>query len=71
MAKNLQSKLPSSDTFLVHDVNAEITKKFASEAASGGAQVKVADDVRQAAENSVSIPILATFCFTHKAFHFI
>jgi hypothetical protein len=56
MARNLQSKLPSSDTLLVQDINVDATKRFAEEAKtiSSGAAVLIASDVREASENSVS-----------------
>jgi hypothetical protein len=58
MARNLQSKLPSSDTLRVFDINAESTQKFAEEtkALGSGAAVTIADSVREAAEDSVSFP---------------
>jgi hypothetical protein len=57
MAKNLQLKLPSSDTLLIQDINTDATKRFIEEvkSRSGGATVKVAGDVREASENSVSL----------------
>jgi len=57
MARNLQSKLPSSDTLLIQDINVDATKRFMEEAdtASGGATVRIANDVREASENSVRI----------------
>lgn len=57
MAKNLQSKLPSTDTLLIQDINLEATSRFVEEIqlASTGASVRVASSVREAAENSVSI----------------
>jgi hypothetical protein len=57
MAKNLQKKLPPTDTLLVQDINAEATKRFAAEVAgSGGAQVKIAASPVEAADGSVSSP---------------
>jgi len=57
MARNLQSKLPSSDTLLIQDINVDATKRFMeeAEATSAGANVRIARDVREASENSVSI----------------
>lgn len=54
MAKNLQAKLPSTDTIRIHDINKGATKKFAEEiqASSGGATVQIAASVREAAEDS-------------------
>jgi hypothetical protein len=57
MAKNLQAKLPPSDSLRIYDINAESVKKFVSEtkATSGGAAVQIASGVRDAAEDSVSL----------------
>jgi hypothetical protein len=57
MARNLQSKLPSSDTLLIQDINVDATKRFMEEAkaTSTGAIVRIANDARDASENSVSI----------------
>jgi hypothetical protein len=57
MARNLQSKLPSSDTLLIQDINADATKRFMEEvkATSVGATVEVASNVREVSESSVSI----------------
>lgn len=56
MARNLQAKLPSSDTIRIFDINSEIVKRFSDEtkALSSGAAVEVADSVRGASEDSVS-----------------
>jgi hypothetical protein len=56
MALNLQSKLPSTDTLLVQDINHEATRRFLEEtkSASGGASVRIADSVQEAAETTVS-----------------
>jgi hypothetical protein len=58
MARNLQAKLPSSDTLRIYDINTESVKRFANEtkALSGGAAVEVAPSARDAAEDSVSLP---------------
>jgi 3-hydroxyisobutyrate dehydrogenase len=58
MARNLQSKLPSSDTLRVFDINAESTQKFTEEtkALGSGAAVTIAASVREATEDSVSFP---------------
>jgi 3-hydroxyisobutyrate dehydrogenase len=58
MARNLQANLPSSDTIRIFDINSESTRKFANETepSSGGAAVEIASSVREAAENSVSVP---------------
>lgn len=70
MAKNLQRKLPATDTLHVYDINAESTKRFADEmkTAGEGAAVNVASTVREASENSVSIPKYSEssiFCFLY------
>jgi hypothetical protein len=58
MAKNLQSKLPSSDTLLIQDINVEAAQRFLEETRlqATGAEVKIALDVREASENSVCTP---------------
>ena len=57
MARNLQAKLPSSDTLRVFDINTESIQKFANEtkALGSGAAVKIAANAREAAEDSVSL----------------
>jgi hypothetical protein len=49
MAQNLRAKLPSSDTLIVHDVNAEAASRLAKESSG----VEVAEDVRSLAERAV------------------
>ena len=58
MARNLQAKLPSSDTIRVYDINVDSMKRFVDEtkALSSGAAVEIASSVREAAEDSVSFP---------------
>lgn len=51
MAKNLRAKIPAEDTLFVHDVNTAATKQFLDEHPQG---VKVANNVREVAENAVS-----------------
>jgi len=61
MARNLQAKLPSSDTLRVYDINASSIEKFANDtkALGSGASVQVAATVREAAEDSeVTITVL-------------
>lgn len=55
MARNLQAKLPASDTLRVYDINTEMVEKFAQETKGlgNGAAVTIAKDVRDAAEDSV------------------
>lgn len=57
MARNLQAKLPSTDTLRVYDINPDTIQRFANEtkALSGGAAVEVAANVREAAEHAVSL----------------
>ncbi len=57
MARNLQAKLPSSDTLLVYDINADSVERFANDtkALSSGAKVQTAANAREAAEDSVSL----------------
>lgn len=70
MARNLQAKLPSTDTLRVYDINSESVNKFANEtkALSGGAVVEVASSVREAAEDSVSFPQTARCCYLYDEF---
>ena len=56
MARNMQAKLPATDTLYVHDIDASASKRFIEEVAGGkGAAVKVAECVREATEPSVSL----------------
>lgn len=56
MARNLRSKLSSSDKLIIFDVNTDGTAKFAKEMQG----VEVANSVREVAEKSVSnAPTLA------------
>jgi 3-hydroxyisobutyrate dehydrogenase len=59
MARNLQAKLPSSDTIRVFDINTESMQKFKNEtkALGSGAAVKTAASAREAAEDSVSLQL--------------
>ena len=60
MARNLQAKLPSSDTLRIYDINPDSIERFANEtkALGSGAAVQVAATVREAAEDSVSLDSL-------------
>lgn len=49
MAKNLRSKLPSSDKLIIYDKNEDATRRFANETKG----VDVAENVREVAEKSV------------------
>lgn len=56
MAKNLQKKLPSTDTLLIQDINSEATKRFVAEVAdSGGAAVKIAASPAEASDGSETV----------------
>ncbi|KAL2075927.1 hypothetical protein VTL71DRAFT_870 [Oculimacula yallundae] len=57
MARNLQAKLPSSDTIRVYDVNPESVDRFANDTKvlGSGAIVKTAETAREAAEDSDTI----------------
>jgi hypothetical protein len=57
MARNLQAKLPSSDTLRVYDINRQTVDRFVNDtkALSNGAVVQVAETVREAAEDSVRL----------------
>lgn len=60
MARNLQAKLPPADTIRVYDINTEAVERFAKDtkALGTGAAVEAASSIREAAENSVSYPII-------------
>ena len=62
MATNLRSKISSSDTLIIHDVNPKVTEQFAKEVGN----VTVAQNVREVAENSVRIGQLRA---TNDALH--
>jgi 3-hydroxyisobutyrate/3-hydroxypropionate dehydrogenase len=49
MAKNLRTKISSSDTMLIHDVNPAVTEAFAKEMGN----VEIAQSVREVAEKTV------------------
>lgn len=51
MAHNLRTKIPSSDTMTIHDVNPSICEQFAKEHSG----VKIAESYREIAENSVGL----------------
>lgn len=52
MAKNLRSKISSSDTLIVFDVNATATEQFLADVGSDS-HTAIAKDVREVAEKSV------------------
>ncbi|KAF2143627.1 uncharacterized protein K452DRAFT_246885 [Aplosporella prunicola CBS 121167] len=54
MAKNLRAKLPKEDTLVVHDINKDATSRLVKEVGGKGG-VKVADTVRQVAEESETV----------------
>lgn len=49
MARNLRNKIAQSDTMFIHDVNPAVCEQFEKEVGN----VKVAQSVREIAENSV------------------
>jgi 3-hydroxyisobutyrate dehydrogenase len=51
MAKNLRAKIPKSDTLVICDLNADVTKKFAAEV--NGLGVEIAASPKELAEKSV------------------
>lgn len=53
MARNLQAKLPASDTIFIHDINREATQRFQAEKPSEGANIQIAETVREAAHDAV------------------
>lgn len=69
MAKNLQKKLPPTDTLLVQDINSDATRRFVAEVAHGGAAVRIASSPAEAADGSVSfLPSPSTPPFPHSSF---
>jgi uncharacterized protein YbjQ (UPF0145 family) len=70
MARNLQAKLPSSDTLRIYDINPDSIERFANEtkALGSGAVVQIAATVREAAEDSVSFPMIIVVESTMCAF---
>ena len=58
MAKNLRSKIPESDTMVIHDVNQTALDKFKSEMGN----VEIAKNVREVAEKTVRIPSQRLLC---------
>jgi hypothetical protein len=69
MARNLQLKLPASDSLRIYDINVQTLERFVSETkASSGASVQIADTVRDAAENSVG-PSLLCYCTNSQSSH--
>lgn len=62
MAKNLRSKLPSSDKLFIYDTNVDATSRFVKE--NEGAEV--AENVRDVAEKSVCLsPSSFTLLHSH------
>jgi len=59
MAKNLRLKVPKEDTLVVFDVNAASSEALVKE--FGAERVKIASDVKEVAEESVStaVPFLS------------
>lgn len=58
MAKNLQAKLPPSDSVKLFDINSDAVKRLAEEmrtSQTGGAAVELAHDVNDAAKESVCV----------------
>jgi ornithine cyclodeaminase/alanine dehydrogenase-like protein (mu-crystallin family) len=70
MARNLQAKLPSSDTLHVYDINPASVQRFADEtkALSSGAAVRAAGNAREAAEDSVSLLFPTILSFDSASF---
>ena len=63
MAKNLRARIPASDTLIVRDVNEKVTKRFVAEVQEAACssvanenRVEIADNAREVAEKSVSMP---------------
>jgi ornithine cyclodeaminase/alanine dehydrogenase-like protein (mu-crystallin family) len=70
MARNLQAKLPPSDKLRIYDINPDSIERFANEtkALGSGAAVQIAATVREAAEDSVSFPMIILVESTMCAF---
>lgn len=72
MARNLQAKLPSSDTIRIFDINKGAADKLAREMRTqqaGGAAVEVASSVDEVSMNAVSVyavlPCLIFYMMSH------
>lgn len=68
MARNLQAKLPPSDSLKIFDINREAMERLAGEMAAsqaGGASVELADSTADASKEAVSVFSfqLAPSCF--------
>lgn len=71
MAINLQSKLPSSDTIRIYDINTDSVTRFAAEVkSSSGANVEIAATAAEAAENAVSLYFLRIACGAARVLQF-
>lgn len=58
MARNLQGKLPPSDSLRIFDINREAMQRLAGEMAAsqaGGASVELADSAADASKEAVSV----------------
>lgn len=58
MARNLQAKLPPSDSLKIFDINREAMQRLAGEmtaSQAGGASVELADSVADASKEAVSL----------------
>ena len=65
MAKNLQSKLPNTDTLRIYDINEQAIKRFVEEtnaSSGGGAAVEVASSIKETSQSSVSLIANPFFC---------
>jgi 3-hydroxyisobutyrate dehydrogenase len=73
MARNLQAKLPSTDTLRIYDINTESVERFAKEtkALGSGAAVETASSVREAAEDSVGLPSSPTSDTCSARLHYV
>lgn len=68
MARNLQAKLPASDTIKVYDINTAMVERFTNDtkALTSGASVEAAGSVRDAAEDSVRCLYFTPSVTTHS-----
>lgn len=61
MAKNLRTKIPSSDTLIIFDRNEHATTRFVQEMGNTGSGVEVSPSARGVAEKAVRLPLGSFF----------
>ena len=55
MAKNLCTKIPASDTLIIHDRNENATTRFVQELGNTGSGIEVSSSARGVAEKAVRL----------------